>query len=330
MKRAIQNDYMLLLLLSLILICPQCKKDKTDPPSLSSVSPASGIAGDPVTVTGSNLQNADKVTFGGKSSVLVQVGNTSITTVVPNGATAGINKITVSNSGGSSNELDFEVFTRPEVYDSLPPTLTKTIPSSNYNGYPVLIYGDFLSGVLSVTFNGKPAEIFTNNQKVITTIVPNDLPAGSVKIKVKTVKGEDDLDFQVLGASPTGPADATFSIVDIPPPNYVAEISNDWSCGLFDGSAGDSTFVQLFTDDNGDRNYKVTGRYEYNFDKARDYSQLNYVEFTNKETGETFAGQFSATKDKPCVLKMVLISSKTGIISTCTFDQRDLAPDCQP
>lgn len=331
MKRAIHNRYILVLFLSLILICPQCKKDKTDPPSLSGISPASGIAGDPVTITGANLQNADKVTFSGKQSVLVQTSSTSLTTVVPDGTAPGVNKIMVSNSGGSSNELDFEVFEKPDIIDQLPPTLTKSIPVSNYNGYPVLIYGDNLSGTLSVTFNDKRAEIFTNNQKVITTIVPDDLPAGAVTIKVKTVKGEEELDFQVLGASPTGPASANFSIVDVPPPNYVPTISNDWTCGLFSGNQ-DSTFVDLDSDsEDGDENFKITGRYEYNFDDARNYNQLNYVEFTNKETGEVFAGQFSATSDNPCILKMVLISSKTGTVSTCTFDRTiDPFVECEP
>lgn len=325
MKRAIHNNKVLILVLSLTLIYPQCKKDKVDPPSITSVSPVAGIVGDPVTITGSNLQNADKVTFGGKQSALVQISNTSITTVVPVGTTIGMNKITVYNSGGSSNELDFEVLETPEIVDPFPPTLTKSIPESNYNGYPVLIYGDNLSGTISVTFNDKPAEIFTNNQKVITTIVPDDLPAGSVKIKVRTVKGEAQLDFQVLGTSPAGPANLNFSIVDIPPPRYVPTISNNWSCGLFAQQEG-NTFVDL-NSEAGQQEYIINGLFEYDFDETQDYNKLNYIEFTNKETGEVFAGHFSSTSGNPCILKLVLISSKTGTISTCTFDQRTNDPE---
>lgn len=317
----------MLLLLSLTLIYPHCKKNKVDPPSLTSVSPVVGIIGDPVIIQGANLQNADKVTFSGKQSALVQISNTSITTVVPEGATIGANKIVVSNSGGSSNELAFEVAATPDVVDPLPPTLSKSIPASNYNGYPVLIYGDNLSGTISVTVNDKPAEIFTNNQRVITIIVPDNLPAGTVKIKVRTLKGEAQLDFQVLGASPTGAANVNFSIVDIPPPNYVPTISNNWSCGLFSQQDG-NTFVDLNSDD-GTQNYNITGIFEYGFDATQNYNNLNYVEFTNKTTGEVFAGQFSSTSGNPCVLKLVLISSITGTVSTCTFDKSDFDPDCE-
>jgi hypothetical protein len=311
--------------------CGDSKKDVAPPmPALSSVSPVKGIVGDPVTINGQNLGSAQKVMFNNITSTIVTNTATSITTVVPAGATVGVNKIAVQTSAGKSNELNFEVDETPDNVDPLPPTLGKIIPAANFTEYPVLIYGDNLSGALSVTFNDKEAVVYTNNKKVITVTVPKDLPSGSVTVKVKTVKGESTLNFQVSGPPPGGPASVNFSIIAIPPPNYVPGISNNWSCGLFAQQDGNN-FVDLNTDD-GTQTYDVTGVFDYHFDKDKNYNDLNYIEFTNKVTGETFAGQFSSTTENPCVLTMVLISSKTGQITTCTFDKRSNDPDlvCQP
>lgn len=333
MKQLIRINQLYLLLLIILFTGPQCgksKKEVTPAPSLSSVSPVKGIVGEPVTVNGQNIGNADKVTFNSIASTIVGNTSTTITTVVPAGATIGANKIAVTTSGGKSNELSFEVVKEPDNIDPLPPTLSKIIPAANFTEYPVLIYGDNLSGAIHVTFNDKEAVVYTNNKKVITATVPKDLPAGAVTVKVTTVKGSSTLNFQVSGAPPAGPAGVNFSIIAIPPPNYVPAISNDWSCGLFSTQDG-KTFVDLKTDD-GTLNYDVTGSFEYHFDKGKDYNDLNYVEFTSKKTGETFAGQFSASSANPCVLKMVLISSKTGTVTTCTFDRKKNNPDeiCDP
>ncbi|UPK69134.1 hypothetical protein [Chitinophaga filiformis] len=330
MKQLIRGRQLFLLLLIILFTGPRCgksKKEVTPVPALSSVSPLKGIVGDPVTVNGQNIGNADKITFNSTASTIVGNTGTSITTVVPSGATVGMNKIAVYTSGGKSNELQFEVIKEPDNVDPLPPTLSKIIPAANFTEYPVLIYGDNLSGAISVTFNDKDAVVYTNNKKVITVTVPKDLPAGTATVKVKTVKGTSTINFQVSGPPPAGPASVNFSIITIPPPNYVPGISNNWSCGLFSLQDGNN-FVDLNTDD-GTFNYDVTGSYEYHFDKNKDYNDLNYIEFTNKTTGETFAGQFSSPTANPCVLKMVLISSKTGTISTCTFDRRSNEPDLQ-
>ena len=330
MERAIKYPKAIFLFLLLALLYMQCGKGSKaviNTPALDGVQPASGIIGDPVTVSGRNLQNADRITFNGVASNIVQSTASSITTVVPPGVSPGINKIAAHTSGGGSNELQFEVIKTPDHIDDGPPTLSKAIPGANYTEYPVLIYGDNLSGVVSITFNNKAAVIFTNNKKVITTTVPEGIGAGTVKIAVKTVKGTSTLDFQVKGPPPAGPASVNFSIISIPPPNYVPVISNNWTCGLFSATTGNN-FVDLNKKDS-NNNLIISGSYEYRFDKAAGYNALNYVEFTNKETGEVFAGQFSATTDTPCILKMVLISSLSGEVTTCTFDRSEFG-NCDP
>ncbi|TKK64480.1 hypothetical protein FC093_22495 [Ilyomonas limi] len=337
MKPHIQNSLLAILFCIFLFAGLQCKKSgkvqpKPDPPVLSTIDPVEGIVGAPVSIKGTNLEDVDKVTFNDVvATTIVQNTSTSITTVVPTGAVPGINKIKVHNSGGTSNEIEFEVFETPEQTDSLPPTLTQVIPSANYTDYPVLIYGDNLSGTVKLTFNGKNATIYTNIQKVITANVPTGLPAGPATIEVTTLKGKKTINFQVQGPPVGGAAPLNFAIITLPPINYVPSISNQWSCGLFSRTGGDEhaggNFVELNSDTTGNQDFSITGTFEYHFDATKNYNDLNFIEIINHSTNDTLAGQFSSKFSNPCVLKMVLISSKTGTIDTCIYDRRNDQPD---
>lgn len=322
-----KNLLLLSLLACLLIQCSSNDGDSVPSPVITSLSISYGIIGDPVIIQGSNLGNAASVTFSGKSSTIVANTATQLTTVVPPGATPGMNDIVVNTAGGASNKFSFEVLQIPAVVDSLPPIIEKTIPEQNFSQFPVLLFGDQLSGVLRVTFNDVSAQIYTNNRNVVTVTVPDGLPAGNVPIKVTTTKGTATINFYVQGPPPGGPPNINFSIIDIPPPTYVPSISNNWSCGLF-SAVTDSTFVELNSDPEFDDTFFINGKMA--FDYENNYNSKNYVEFTNDLTGETFAGQFSASSDNPCVLKMVLISSVTGTITECTFDRRvnDGTLDC--
>src|SRR6478735_940122 len=87
--------------LFLIITLMKCKPGSEPlPPIISWVEPASGIIGDPVLLTGTNLSGADKVSFGGVQSIVLSSSATSLATVVPNGVTAGVRKITTHSSSG--------------------------------------------------------------------------------------------------------------------------------------------------------------------------------------------------------------------------------------
>jgi hypothetical protein len=308
-----------LFLLITLITCKKSSDPDPVPASLSSVEPTSGIPGDPVLIKGTNLQDADKVSFGNVESLVLSSSSTSLATVVPNGLTAGVRKIIIHSSAGNSNELDFEVFAVPANYDSVPPTISKIIPSSTFSDYPILIYGDNLSGALTVTINDKPAKVFTNNKRVVTITVPADLPAGSATIKVRTMKGTTTYNFTAQGTPPSA-AGMNFSIVTIPPPNYVVAISNFWSCGFFEDN-NDGTFFDP-------NNPNIIGRYEFEYDVAKNYNRLNYIEWVNTETHDTTAAMFSSQYEIPCVYKMVTISSRTKKVDTCTVDN-SFDPQCQ-
>lgn len=322
MKKIISSYYSLVYSITILTIafgCESCDPE-TPAPVIESLTPSKGISGDPVILKGNNFGTPTKIRFNLIDSHFFFGTNTEITTVVPPGADIGINSVSIITAGGQSNNAMFEVLEDLRPIDPLPPTLEKSFPSKNFISYPVLIYGDNLSSA-EVTFNDIPAIIFTGNQKVVTTSVPDGVPTGTVKIKIKTSKGESNtIDFVVEGPPPPGIPIVNFSIVSVPPPGYVPTISNNWSCGLFSDN-GDGTFVDLNTE-NSDGEFSTVGRYEYGFDNEKKYNFLNYVEITDSEEGVTYAGHFSSKWDNPCVLEMVLISSKTGELLVCTFNRK--------
>ncbi|MFT3749220.1 MAG: IPT/TIG domain-containing protein [Agriterribacter sp.] len=326
MLQKIQKANLIYFCILFVLITQNCKRDhenKPANPTLTSIDPTDGIIGDPVVLKGTNLGSVDKIMFGSVTSPKIQGTSTSITTVVPAGIQAGSIKVLVQAAASTSSSLDFTVLKEPDHVDNLPPNLNMVVPSATYSEYPLLIYGNNLSGVIKITFNDKEAVVYTNNTNVITTAVPKDIPAGPVSIKIRTVKGTSTINFQVQGAPPIPPS-VNFNIISTPPPNYVPGISNQWSCGLLAQVTGDQksgTLVDLNSNDGND-NFSITGKFEYDFDKSANYNTKNYVEIINHNTKDTLSGQFSSKFDNPCILQMVLISSKTKTISTCTFDRR--------
>ena len=70
-------------------------------PTIKSISVSSGPVGTPVTVTGSGLTQASKLTFGGVKAVFTVTNDSTIATTVPTGAKTG--KIAVTTPGGSAS-----------------------------------------------------------------------------------------------------------------------------------------------------------------------------------------------------------------------------------
>ncbi len=68
-------------------------------PTMKTFSPESGAVGTLVTITGTGLKQATKVTFNGKSASYTVVSDTEVTATVPTGAKTG--KIIVTTKGGS-------------------------------------------------------------------------------------------------------------------------------------------------------------------------------------------------------------------------------------
>ncbi len=79
-------------------------------PTLGSVTPNNGVAGDTVTITGSGFgaqQNSNTVTFNGVAASVQSWGNTSIVATIPTGATSGPLLVTVN--GVQSAAVNFTI-----------------------------------------------------------------------------------------------------------------------------------------------------------------------------------------------------------------------------
>lgn len=152
--------------------------DVVDPipaPTISGITPMSGMIGDAVTISGSNLEGAT-VKFNGTTATITVQSGTSIQTSVPEGATDG--KITVTTSGGTATSAeDFDVTANPAA-----PTIVTISPLTAMIGAEVTITGTNLETVTDVEFNGTAATITSQNATTLVTTVPEGATTGKIKL----------------------------------------------------------------------------------------------------------------------------------------------------
>jgi hypothetical protein len=169
----------------------------TDPPTISSFNPTSGVAGTSVTITGTNFTGATAVKFNATAAANFTVNSaTQITATVGNGTTTG--KITVTTPTGSAlSATNFTV--------NVPaPTVTALNPGSGPVGTAVVITGTNFSGVSSVKFNGTAAASFTvNNVTQITATVANGSTTGKVTVTTSSGTGTSASNFTITNGGPT-------------------------------------------------------------------------------------------------------------------------------
>lgn len=143
-------------------------------PTVASFSPASGAVGTTVTVTGTNLSGATAVTLNGVAITGFTVVNaTTITFVVPSGATSG--PIAVTTPGGTATSTG----TFTVIVPNPTPVITSLSPASVAQGsgpFTITITGTGFLPASTVTFNGigLPATYISATQLSIS------LPTGAV------------------------------------------------------------------------------------------------------------------------------------------------------
>lgn len=147
----------------------------TFPPTITSISPTSGLVGTTVTITGTNLSTVTSVTLNGLSVTYTIVSNTSITFVVPVGATSGI--VSVTNPDGSANGPTFTV-----TVPTFPPTITSISPTSGLVGTVVTVNGTNFTTVTNVTLNGLNVTFSINSSTQLIFIVPTGATSGTVSV----------------------------------------------------------------------------------------------------------------------------------------------------
>jgi hypothetical protein len=165
-------------------------------PTISNFTPVSAATGADIIITGVNFSATpgnNTVRFNGVVANVKSSTTTSITAVVPAGATTGVISIAVSGITGTST-TDFIVLPSP--------TLTGFNPSAGAVGAMVTINGTNFSTTPSnhlVKFNGTTAVVSASSSNSITTLVPSSATTGKISVTVSGVTLLSANDFTVLG-----------------------------------------------------------------------------------------------------------------------------------
>ena len=156
------------------------------PPTISSVSPASGstAGGTTITITGTSLTGATSVTVGGVAATsVVVVSPTSITAVTPAG-TLGAVSVSVTTPYGAASAASTFTYVAP-------PTISSASPASGSTagGTAITITGTSLTGATSVTVGGVAAtSVVVVSPTSITAVTPAGT-LGAVSVSVTTPYG---------------------------------------------------------------------------------------------------------------------------------------------
>ena len=130
-----------------------------NPPSITSISPNSGMAGDTVTIHGSSLAAVGSVAFNGTPAAFYITADDTIVATVPAAATTGYISANSAQGGGQSSDV-FTVLASAAL-----PVVTSMSVSNGVAGDVVSLYGDHLGGVTMVNFfdavQGSRAAAFT-------------------------------------------------------------------------------------------------------------------------------------------------------------------------
>jgi sugar lactone lactonase YvrE len=173
-------------------------------PGITNIQPNPAAVGTSVTITGTNFgatQGGSTVTFNGTSASPTSWSATSITTLVPAGATTG--NVVVTVGGQASNGYAFTVSGGSSV-----PGITSIESNPSAVGTSVTITGTNFGatqGGSTVTFNGTTASPSSWSATSITTLVPVGATTGNV---IVTVSGQasNGYAFEVSGGTMPGDA----------------------------------------------------------------------------------------------------------------------------
>ena len=156
------------------------------PPTLSGIAPQSGpwSGGTTVTLTGTNLESAYSVMFGGMSAGILSESDTEITAFSPMGS--GSVTVTVTTPYGSVDTEEFYYI------PAAPPTLSGISPSSGTpaGGTTVTLTGTNLQTTSSVYFGSTSATIRSGSDTEVTVTAPPG--SGTVEVVAYNPGGESN------------------------------------------------------------------------------------------------------------------------------------------
>ncbi|RTL58745.1 MAG: hypothetical protein EKK37_10490 [Sphingobacteriales bacterium] len=146
-----------------------CKKSGGVPaPTITAISPASGIANTAVTITGTNFDataSKNTVKFNGTIATVTSASSTSLVVMAPAAGSTGV--VTVTTSGGTA--------TGPAFTYLQPPTITSISPATGIANTVVTISGTNFKTTTTnnvVKFNGVTATVQTATSTSLTVSAP--------------------------------------------------------------------------------------------------------------------------------------------------------------
>lgn len=145
---------------------------KHSAPSILSFTPASGVAGTTVTITGYYFTGATVVQFGGVNAASFTVNSSKqITAVVGTGATG---MLTITTPYGTVSGYNFTVL--------YPPTIASFSPTSGITGTTVNIKGTNLKQYSAITIGGVPVQSVQSSTDTTIAVVVGAGASGDVKV----------------------------------------------------------------------------------------------------------------------------------------------------
>ena len=155
------------------------KEDAAPAPTIASFTPTSGMPGATVTITGTNLAGATAVLLGTTAIPFVVVNASTITFIIPPGATTA--PISVTTPGGTvAASSALTVLPTPATA----PTIISFSPASAAPGAAVQITGTNFTGATSVTVNGISAILGAVTATTLTFTVPATAATGPATVVV--------------------------------------------------------------------------------------------------------------------------------------------------
>lgn len=169
-------------------------------PSISGFSPEAAAAGTNVLIYGGNFFSPLTVYFHGVAATANVTSTTEISATVPIGATAGPISVTTSD-GTATSTNDFATGSGPII--------TNFSPTIGNSSTLVTIGGENLSGVTSVTFNGKAGTLTGYGTGYVEAYPPNGAGTGPIKVSGTGGSFTTSSNF----SAPSGPLITDFSPV---------------------------------------------------------------------------------------------------------------------
>ena len=154
MMRFYKRNHFFVVIAALLFLC--CGRANGQSPTISAISPSSGPVGIPVTITGTGFggtQGSSTVALNSTNAVVTYWSATSITALVPAGATSGTFSVTVS--GSSANSATFTVTALPSSWTDVDIGSASVAGSASYaNGiFTITAAGSDLAAGTSDSFH---------------------------------------------------------------------------------------------------------------------------------------------------------------------------------